>query len=90
MACKQPHSYRCVNLWSLWSPTTLTPPSSFGSPSFPNSYTFNLKDAIPYHSLSDEDRKTYWDDGVHLTGDGYAWMADHIADALIEYIKNDI
>jgi lysophospholipase L1-like esterase len=52
-------------------------------------YAFDLYAAIPYHSLSDVDRRKYWDDGVHLTDVGYAWMGDHIADALIEFIRND-
>lgn len=38
---------------------------------------------IPYFGLSELDRNKYWDDGVHLTADGYDWMGTHIAEALI-------
>ncbi|KAK7226494.1 hypothetical protein V2G26_014497 [Clonostachys chloroleuca] len=56
----------------------------------PNFYSFDLHSRIPYHSLSREDREKYWDDGLHLTGEGYSWMGDHIADALLPLVKADI
>ena len=53
------------------------------------SNSFDLKSKIPYHSLTEEQRETYWDDGLHLTAEGYDWMGDHIADALIPLVKQD-
>ncbi|KAG5926826.1 hypothetical protein E4U42_002932 [Claviceps africana] len=44
-----------------------------------NFYTFDLYSKIPYHSLSEQDRERYWDDGLHLTAQGYDWMGEHIA-----------
>lgn len=55
----------------------------------PTSHTFDLKSKIPFHSLSDEDKVKYWDDGLHLTNEGYDWMGDQIADALIPLVKQD-
>lgn len=34
-------------------------------------------------------RNKYWGDGVHLTEEGYTWMGDHIADALIPLVIGD-
>ncbi|KAG5914557.1 hypothetical protein E4U53_004621 [Claviceps sorghi] len=44
-----------------------------------NFYTFDLHSKIPYHALSEQDRERYWDDGTHLTAEGYDWMGRHIA-----------
>ncbi|POR36519.1 Uncharacterized protein TPAR_03209 [Tolypocladium paradoxum] len=55
----------------------------------PNFYAFDLLSKIPYHSLSKQDRDMYWDDGVHLTGDGYDWMGGHIADALLHILSQE-
>lgn len=54
-----------------------------------NYHTFDLKSKIPFHSLTDEDKVKYWDDGLHLTNEGYDWMGDQIADALIPLVKQD-
>jgi hypothetical protein len=35
------------------------------------SLLLNLAKELPYFSLSDEDRKKFWDDGVHFTEEGY-------------------
>ncbi|KAF5536156.1 esterase [Fusarium napiforme] len=45
--------------------------------------------AIPYHSLSERDRERYWDDGLHLRDEGYDWMGNHIADALIDILWSE-
>lgn len=50
------------------------------------SYAFDLKSHIPYANLTEDERSLYWDDGVHLTDDGYDWMGGHIADHLIPLI----
>lgn len=43
----------------------------------------DLKPKIPYHAMSEQDRKRCWDDGLHLRKDGYDLMGDSIADGLI-------
>ncbi|ROT37337.1 GDSL-like Lipase/Acylhydrolase [Sodiomyces alkalinus F11] len=53
-------------------------------------YAFDLHAAIPYHSLSPQDKEKYWDDGLHLTPDGYDWMGRHIASALIKLIIQEV
>lgn len=53
-------------------------------------YAFDLHAAIPYHSLSPERKKKFWDDGVHLAADGYDWMGEHIAAALIKLMIQDV
>ncbi|KAJ6790376.1 hypothetical protein PWT90_04214 [Aphanocladium album] len=54
-----------------------------------NYYTFNLFEKLPCKSLNDFKRDVYWDDGVHLTAEGYNWMGDLIADALIPLVLGD-
>lgn len=54
------------------------------------SYAFDLYAAIPYHSLSLERRRKLWDDGVHLRPDGYDWMGEHIANAFIKLMIQDV
>jgi hypothetical protein len=48
-----------------------------------HSHTFDLHAKLPYHSLSAEDKVKYWDDGLHLTSEGYEWMGEHIADGFL-------
>jgi hypothetical protein len=53
-----------------------------------DSYSFDLYKALPYHSLTPEDRAKYWNpDGVHLTEAGYNLMGDKIADCLIRVVE---
>ncbi|KAF5671757.1 esterase [Fusarium heterosporum] len=52
-------------------------------------HAFDLCSKIPYHSLSEEDRERYWDDGLHLQAEGYDWMGNHIADALIDILWSE-
>ncbi|CAJ0546026.1 Ff.00g094990.m01.CDS01 [Fusarium sp. VM40] len=52
-------------------------------------YAFDLHSKIPFHSLSEEDRGRYWDDGLHLRDEGYDWMGNHIADALIDILWSE-
>ncbi|KAG5998220.1 hypothetical protein E4U54_002240 [Claviceps lovelessii] len=48
-----------------------------------NFYAFDLYSKIPYHSLSEQDKELYWDDGLHLTAKGYDWMGEHIAEGFL-------
>ncbi|KAF4336303.1 esterase [Fusarium beomiforme] len=52
-------------------------------------YAFDLHSKIPYHALSEQDRERYWDDGLHLRDEGYNWMGNHIADALIDILWSE-
>ncbi|KAI1031435.1 hypothetical protein LB504_000988 [Fusarium proliferatum] len=52
-------------------------------------YAFDLHSKITYHSLSERDRERYWDDGLHLRDEGYDWMGNHIADALIDILWSE-
>lgn len=54
----------------------------------PPSYTFDLYSAIPYATLDDDTREKLWDDGLHLTGQGYKVMGDAIAVRLFEILQN--
>ncbi|KAI3395983.1 hypothetical protein diail_553 [Diaporthe ilicicola] len=51
-----------------------------------NFFTFDLNTAIPFWSLAPEERKTYWDDHIHLTPAGYDLMGEKIAARLVEII----
>ena len=39
--------------------------------------------------MSKEDQEKYWDDNVHLTGDGYDLMGEKIADHLIAILDKE-
>lgn len=54
----------------------------------PPSYTFDLYSAIPYATLDEDTREKLWDDGLHLTGQGYKVMGDVIAVRLFEILQN--
>lgn len=49
----------------------------------PNFHALDLYTLIPFHSLPAADRERYWDDGLHLTADGYDWMGRHVAMGLL-------
>ncbi|KAM5344487.1 hypothetical protein ACJ41O_013023 [Fusarium nematophilum] len=55
----------------------------------PDVYAFDLYSHLPYHSLAKTDRDLYWDDGLHLTADGYEWMGKHIANGLIHVLQQE-
>ncbi|KAH7128007.1 SGNH hydrolase-type esterase domain-containing protein [Dactylonectria estremocensis] len=57
--------------------------------SHPNFYAFDLYSHLPYHSLAEAERDLYWDDGLHLTADGYEWMGEHIANGLIRILQQE-
>ncbi|KAH6980681.1 SGNH hydrolase-type esterase domain-containing protein [Ilyonectria sp. MPI-CAGE-AT-0026] len=59
------------------------------SHSRPNFYAFDLASHVPYHSLTAAQRTLYWDDGLHLTADGYEWMGEHIARGLIRILLEE-
>ncbi|KAH6648404.1 SGNH hydrolase-type esterase domain-containing protein [Truncatella angustata] len=54
----------------------------------PNFYTFDLYEAVPYRSMSEEDREKYWDpDGVHFTEAGYDLIGEKVAEGLTKIIR---
>ncbi len=48
-----------------------------------NIFLLDVDRLIPQHSISDSERKRLWDDGVHLTPQGY----DHLGQLIYEAIK---
>ncbi|CAF9940171.1 hypothetical protein IMSHALPRED_001775 [Imshaugia aleurites] len=53
----------------------------------PNSYSFDLYNAIRYTDIEEDLRKRLWDDGLHLTSEGYKVMGDVIAVRMLELLK---
>lgn len=52
-----------------------------------NSYSFDLYNAIRYTGIDKDLRKKLWDDGLHLTSEGYKVMGDVIAVRMFELLK---
>lgn len=53
-------------------------------------YIFDLKAAIPYHSMPEAEREEIWDDGLHFTPKGYERMGKLVAARLFEIIDAKI
>ena len=47
----------------------------------------DLCSAVPYFNMNEAKRGLIWDDGLHLTEDGYEMMGNAIAAHLIELLK---
>jgi hypothetical protein len=58
-------------------------------PSPADSHVFDLHEAVPYFSMSDANRERYWDDGLHLTPDGYDLMGQKIGIALVSLLEKE-
>lgn len=65
----------------------LTPVLRRGSPRV---VLFDLASKLTWNGMDEETRWQMWDDGVHLTIDGYDLMGDLIAEALGTLVKQDI
>ena len=50
-------------------------------------YVCDLHSAIPYHSMSKEEREEIWDDGLHLTEKGYERMGEVVGARLAEILN---
>ncbi|KAL6717541.1 hypothetical protein ACLMJK_005456 [Lecanora helva] len=50
-------------------------------------YVAHVAKAIPWTGMDEKERTKIWDDGVHLTKEGYELMGDTIADRLIDIVK---
>ena len=51
------------------------------------SYKFDLWSVIRYTGIDDETRQRIWDDGLHLTKDGYNIMGKAVAARLFELLQ---
>ncbi|KAK8085222.1 hypothetical protein PG997_006493 [Apiospora hydei] len=52
------------------------------------SHTFDLFEALPYHTMDPKDRGSIWEyDGLHLRASGYDRMGEKIAEALLKIIQ---
>lgn len=49
------------------------------------SHAFDLHKHIPYHSATEDFRELIFDDGLHLTAEGYDLVGDLVADWLIQH-----
>jgi lysophospholipase L1-like esterase len=49
----------------------------------------DLFQKMPYHSLTKEERKELWDDGLHFTAAGYAKIGSLVAERLIEIMNEE-
>ena len=47
----------------------------------------DISNAVPFFTLSEEMRERIWDDGLHLTKQGYEMMGDAIASKLMELLR---
>lgn len=52
-----------------------------------NSYSFDLYSAIRYTGIEEELREKLWDDGLHLSSEGYKVMGDVIAVRMFELLQ---
>ena len=48
----------------------------------------DLCHAVPYFALEEAKRDNIWDDGLHLTEEGYKMMADAIAAHMIKLLQS--
>lgn len=49
-------------------------------------YTMDLKSAVPYFALEESKRDDVWDDGLHLTEEGYKMMGEAIATHMVRLL----
>ena len=53
-----------------------------------NRQSMDLCSAVPYFAMDKAKQKLIWDDGLHLTKDGYEMMGNAIAAHLLELLKS--
>ncbi|KAF7134137.1 hypothetical protein CNMCM5793_005816 [Aspergillus hiratsukae] len=51
-------------------------------------HVFDLHGKLPYHNATEEFRQKTWDDGLHLTAEGYKLVGDVVAEHLISLLKD--
>lgn len=73
--------------------STPCPEASKPAPNFvlstQNSHVFDLHAAVPYWSMSEEDRVRYWDDAIHFTPDGYDLIGQRVGIALVSLLVKE-
>ncbi|KAH6854652.1 SGNH hydrolase-type esterase domain-containing protein [Chaetomium sp. MPI-CAGE-AT-0009] len=52
-------------------------------------HVYDLHAAVPYYSMSESDRKKYWDDHVHFTPDGYDMIGNKVGIALVSLLAKE-
>lgn len=52
-------------------------------------FTLDLYAKMPYHSMSKDERKEIWDDGLHFTAAGYARIGTLVAERLVEILQRE-
>ncbi|KAG0650846.1 hypothetical protein D0Z07_2285 [Hyphodiscus hymeniophilus] len=52
-------------------------------------YVFDLHSAMPYHSMSEQEREEVWDDGLHFTPRGYEVMGEFVTRRMLEIIESE-
>ena len=52
------------------------------------SHAFDLWSVVRYTGIDDEMRERIWDDGLHLTAEGYSIMGKAVAAHLFKLIRN--
>ncbi|RYO74896.1 hypothetical protein DL764_010674 [Monosporascus ibericus] len=53
-----------------------------------NYFHFDLFSALPYNAMPPAQRARIWEpDGVHLTSEGYSFMGEKIAEALVQIVR---
>ena len=53
-------------------------------------FSMDLFEKMPYHSLSEEDRNVFWDDGLHFTAAGYAKIGRLVAERVVEIVDSEM
>jgi lysophospholipase L1-like esterase len=53
-----------------------------------DSNALDLHGNVPYHNATEEFRKRIWDDGLHLTTEGYKLMGEVVGLHLIALLKD--
>ncbi|KAF4161812.1 hypothetical protein CNMCM6936_002965 [Aspergillus lentulus] len=51
-------------------------------------HAFDLHGIVPYHNATEEFRKKIWDDGLHLTAEGYKLVGEVVGEHLIALLKD--
>ena len=51
---------------------------------------FDLASALPFESMPEEQQHNIWDDGLHLTMQGYDHMGELLLEALLPLVKEDL
>ncbi|KAK4127043.1 SGNH hydrolase [Parathielavia appendiculata] len=52
-------------------------------------HVYDLQKAVPYWSMSQSDRKRYWDDHIHFTPDGYDLIGNKVGIALVSLLAQE-